>query len=274
MEKVLLISPDDTWIGIAEQTVLSQGFLCEQASNGKDGQLKAYKTHPHYIFLDLNVTEHSGIEVFKYLKNTCHDTKIFLVINGSSVWDDGTLLKMGATKVLHDIDPSTVAQHIRSLGKIAKWQEPNTEPKDTTPLDQEVDITDANFTRILLEDFFEDVIAVTDLFIRIGSNKYVKIVHEGDRTTSEQFKKYAENGAKYIYFRTRDRLKFVSYQNEIAAQANSSSKSASEVVIKATKTAHDKLMEEISASGFSRNFSKKVAPFAATSMKQQSATAT
>lgn len=254
MYKVLVVAPDVDWSLNAQKSLTLQGFECDTVTNGKDAQLKAYKTKYDYIFLDLSTTDHAGLMVFKYLRTSSVTSQVFLFAPDDQWMIDhrinqDVLTKMGAVKIMVGPLADSLGDHIRSLGKIKAWESIKTVDTAKSADESETVIEDTKFTRLKIEDFFEDVLAVTDFYIRLGSNRYVKIFHKGQQTSSEQLKKYATAGQKYVYFPSTDRTVYVSFQNEIAKQAIATSDNPGEVVIKAVKSASEKLHEELKDSG-------------------------
>lgn len=254
MNRVLLISPDKKWIESAESVLQKDNFTCESATKGKEGQLKAYKSPFDYVFIDLSVTEHSGVEVFKYFKSSGSPAIVFLTapsvewLNSNGL-EKNSLLKMGAAGVYGNLQGNQVVEAIRSLGKIKVWENLEGKVRSETENDVESTIADNEFTRLKIEELFQDVVAVNDFYIRLGANKYVKIFNKGELTSSVQLQKYSAAGQKFIYFPTKDRAVFISYQNELAKRALATSDNPGGVVIKAMKSASDKLAEELKDSG-------------------------
>lgn len=253
MNRVLIISPDKQWNEAVVQSLVDGGFKYECAVTGKEAQLAAYKSPFDYIFLNLSVTSHSGLEVFKYLKVSGTRSIVFLIIPSVS-WlaehdlTEKHLRKLGAEHILVTPGALAIVKAIRDLGKIKTHVEAVV---DNEPLCEsaEATISDDIFTRIRVDEFFQDVVAVTDFYIRLGANKYVKIFRKGEITSSAQVKKYAQNGQKFIYFPTSDRPAFISYQNDLAKRAIATSDNPGGIVIRAMKSANEKLVEELKGSG-------------------------
>jgi HD-GYP domain-containing protein (c-di-GMP phosphodiesterase class II) len=254
MNRVLLISPDKNWIESAEGFLKKENFTVESATKGKEGQLKAYQSTFDYIFLDLSVTLHTGMEVFKYLKTSGNQASIF-VTAPSLEWLEtnglakNNLLKMGTVGVYPALQASQVVEAIKALGKIKGWENLEGKVRSENEGEEETTIADDLFTRLKIEELFQDVVAVNDFYIRLGANKYVKIFNKGELTSSAQLQKYSKGGQKFIYFPTKDRAIFISYQNELAKRAIATSDNPGGVVIKAMKSASDKLTEELKDSG-------------------------
>lgn len=252
MTATLIISPDSQWSSQAQAHLLAQGIKCDVALTGKEGQLKAYHTPYDYCFLDLDVKNNSGIEVCKYLRTARPQSKIFVTIASSNRLDEmflseKNLLKMGITKVLFRPTFDSLMGHISSLGKLKTWDNLPEIPPPTTESEEESEISDTEFSRVKIDEVFSDI-AVFNYYLRLRSNRYIKIFHKGERPSQEQLTKYQNNGAEYLYFKTQDRSTFVSYQNE-SARGSLKNKGDSIKVIKAMKSATDKYLEEVLVAG-------------------------
>ena len=253
MTTTLIISPDPQWSSQAQAHLLAQGLKCDVALNGKEGQLKAYHTPYDYCFLDLDVKNNSGLEVCKYLRNARPQSKIFVTIASATRLDEmflseKNLLKMGITKVLFQPGFDSLLSHIQSLGKIKTWDNVK---EVTTPVhepEEDTEISDTEFSRVKINEIFGDTLAVFNYYLRLRSNRYIKIIHKGEKPSQEQLEKYQASGAEYIYFKTQDRSTFISYQNE-AAKGILKNKGDNIKVIKAMKSATDKYLEEILVAG-------------------------
>lgn len=249
MKNVILISPTENWNIEGQRALSSGGFKCDFAQKGRDAQLMIHKNEYNYAFLDLTTTDHSGMEVFKFLRTKNPLCRVFLIVPSEEYFEgnkqaEEKLVKAGAVKVLKGTPPTELMDQIVSLGVIKKWETIAKVEGEPLP-EEEASIDDGNFTSIRLEDFFEDVIAVTDFYVRIRANRYVKVVHKGEKISGVRFQKYIENGAEFIYFPTADRFHFVGQQNHIAQAVLRVSKSPSAVVLKASASAADKFIEEI-----------------------------
>lgn len=253
MSTTLIISPDVQWSTQAQAHLLSQGMSCDVAHTGKEGQLKAYHTPYDYCFLDLDVKNNAGIEVCKYLRTARPQSKIFLTISSQKRLDEmflseKNLLKMGVTKILFEPTFDSLLPQIQSLGKLKTWENVKEIPTPDKEHEEDVNISDSEFSRVKINELFGDSLAVFDYYLRLRSNRYIKIIHKGEKPSYEQLSKYQSNGAEYIYFKTKDRGTFISYQNEVARDQLKKTGDGVKV-IKAMKSVTDKYLEEILVAG-------------------------
>jgi response regulator RpfG family c-di-GMP phosphodiesterase len=255
----LIISPDPTWSSWAQQAFIIQGLPCEVAHTGKEAQLKAYQKKYNYFVLDLEVQHHDGIEVCTYIRKTCPQSKLVLTISSTKrldelFLDEKKLLKMGVTKLLYQPAPGTIVNEIKAIGQIRKWNNSAETTTAKTPIkDVDEAIDDGEFSRIKITDIFENTAAIFDYYLRLGSNRFIKIIHKGETPSREQLDKYASSGTAFLFFMKKDRAAFISYQNDLAKESLKNSPGESSKVIKAMKSTTDKYFEEVFTVGIQPN---------------------
>lgn len=249
----LLISPYVQWTINTQKEFTSQGLFCDVSHTGRDAQLKAYHNKYNYFVLDLETQNHAGIEVVKYLRNNCSQGKLLVTASSTEKLDElmlneTQLLKMRVTKVMLKPTPEAVVLGVQSIGRIPTWKDSNPSPRPKGPATDE-EIEDAEFARISINDLFDDAVAVFDYFIRLGSNRFIKVIHHGEKPDQVQLKIYADGGAKFLYFRQKDRLTFIKYQNDLAKEKNKNSPQEGGKIIMSMKSSTDKFLEEIFLTG-------------------------
>lgn len=249
----LIISPDINWSISTQQAFLVHGLQCEVAHNGKDAQLKAYQQNFDYFVLDLDVQNHSGIEVCKYLRNNFPHSKLMLTISSNKrlaelLLDEKRLLKMGVTKLCFQPTSESVLADIQSLGRIPTWKNIQP-PTDAGVPDIDEKIEDNAFSRIKITDLFENASAVFDYYIRLGADRFIKIIHRGEKPSKDQLKKYSTSGTTYLYFMQKDRSVFISSQNDLAQDMLKKSPNNGGKVIVAMTSTTDKFFEEVFTAG-------------------------
>lgn len=254
MSNVLIISPDEEWNLQVLQIIRHQGIVADSVQKGKAAQLKAANEKFQYVFLDIETTEHSGLEVLKFLRMACPQSKVLITAKNMQVLVDHELteeklLKLGASKVLVSPDPKSSMEYIYSLGRLKRWESiPAASEASADAGTAEAEIQDEKFTRIKIEELLSGVLAVTDFYIRISTNKYVKIIRSGETTSTTQLERYHSQGVKHLYFETKDRHVFLSHQTALAQELMKTKGNEAEI-INAQKLACEKFTEEILAIG-------------------------
>jgi HD-GYP domain-containing protein (c-di-GMP phosphodiesterase class II) len=247
---ILIISPHEEWASTALSSV-TKNFECEFVLTGKEGQLKIYKQEYAYVFVHMDTLHNSGLEVIRYIHNGFPLLKVFALIDDKTLADYGTdeamLKKLGVSKVLTSLKATEILSPIQGLGSLKKWHD--VEAPEKTGETEEAEIGDTKFTRIKIEDLFDDTKAIFDFYLRLGTNRYIKIIHKGETSSSIQIKKYADSGAKYLYFLAEDRADFIGYQNELASDMLKKTVISEAKILKNLKTTTDKYIEEVFVQG-------------------------
>lgn len=247
---ILIISPFEEW---AKQAVASVGkhFECEYVLTGKEGQLKLYKSEYAYVYVHLETKHNSGLEVIRYIHNGFPLIKVFALIDEKPLAefgaDEGMLKRLGVSQVVTSLKADQILAPLQSLGSLKKWHD--VEASENKEEATEAEIGDTKFTRIKIDELFEDTKAIFDFYLRLGTNRYIKIIHKGEISSSEQIKKYADSGAKFLYFLAEDRADFIGYQNELAADMLKKSAVSEAKILKNLKSTTDKYIEEVFVQG-------------------------
>lgn len=249
---ILIITPNEEWATLASTTA-SGLFTCDYALTGKEGQLKLYQNEYTYVFVNLAVQNNSGLEVLRYLQNGFPNVKTFVLLDDKTLEEYGTdeamLKRLKVHQVLPALKAEDILKPIKSIGSIKKWHEEAAVAPEHSGPDVEAEIIDGKFTRIKIDDLFEDTRAIFDFYLRLGTNRYIKIIHKGEMSSSAQIKKYADSGAKFIYFLAEDRADFIGYQNELTSEMLKKSSVNEAKIMKSLKTTTDKYIEEVFVQG-------------------------
>lgn len=248
--KVLIVTPHIDWANEAMAS-LDSSFEGEVSESGKEAQLKIYKKSYDYVFVSLDTINNSGLEVIRYIRSGFPSIKIFAILGMKTFADLGVdenlLKKMGVISLLTDFAATKINEPIAGLGAIKKWQDVKAKIIDEPAT--EAEIVDSRFTRIKIDELFDDEVAIFDLYLRLGQNKYIKILHEGEISSNEQIKKYSASGAKYLYFLSDDRADYIGYQNDLTKKDLAKSVINEVKVLKNLKSVTDKYIEEIQVKG-------------------------
>jgi HD-GYP domain-containing protein (c-di-GMP phosphodiesterase class II) len=248
--KILLITPHEEWAAHSLKSI-TEHFECDVVHSGKEGQLSIYKNKYNFIYVHLDTKNNSGLEVIRYIHTGFPLVKVFALTNEKKLDDYGTdeasLKKLGVEKIVVNLEPSMFLNPIKEIGSIKKWHD--AEAKEGHAEATETEIGDSKFTRIKIDELFEDTKAIFDFYLRLGANKYIKIIHKGEISSSAQIKKYADSGAKFIYFLAEDRADFIGYQNEITGEMLKKNTINEARIMKNLKSTTDKYIEEVFVQG-------------------------
>ncbi len=220
--KVLLVDPDETWLGNAKAFLIAQMYEVNAVNNGRDAQLALYNDKYFAVIMNFETDNHSCSQVLKFIKGNATNQRVIVIINDKKIVDDGTitedkLQKMGVAEIaIKPFDVPYLKEMLEGhqslsdlIAGVAK--------KEGMSEELEVALTDDSFSRIKIDEFYSSQAVLFDIYIKLGANKYLKILHAGDTFSKERIDKY-KNDKKIdsLYFHNNDRRKFIQYNNFLA----------------------------------------------------------
>lgn len=258
MHKILISDPDGEWSEkFCNFFEANQSYSAIAAYNGKDAQLKIYNDKSiKTVVLDLDTENHPGLMVLKYIKLTHPSVNVFLTAKSKSLLSvlDLTvseLEQMGAKEVI--IKPYAPERIIELIEKSVDtgFGKKITNSKKEIQSEMKINASDDSFTRIKIDDFSHGNVTIFDLFVRIGKNKYIKILHGGEAFEQGRIDKYKEEyKIEYLYFKTSDRMTYIKMMNLISKKLlETKSKLSPNTRLSLIKNATEKYVEEIYFTG-------------------------
>lgn len=220
--KVLLVDPDETWLSQAKKFLQEQMYEVTSVINGRDAQLALYNDKYFAVLLNYDTQNHSCMQVLKFIKTNYTNQRVIIIVNDKSLVEqdivtEEKVIKLGGTGII--VKPfempalKEVLEGHQSLGDLLS----NIPKKEGVSEEEEVSLTDDKFTSIKIDEFYSSQAVLFDVYIKLGSNKYLKILHSGDAFSKDRLDKYKnEKKVDYLYFHNSDRRKFIQYNNFLA----------------------------------------------------------
>lgn len=220
--KILLVDPDETWLSQAKKYLIEQMYEVGTVVNGRDAQLALYNDKYFAVILNYDTQNHSCLQVLKFIKTNYTNQRVIIVVNDKDLVErevvtEEKMIKMGATGIIvKPFDMPALKECLeghQSLGDLMS----NIPKKEGVSEEQEVALTDDKFTSIKIDEFYSSQAVLFDIYIKLGTNKYLKILHAGDAFSKERIDKYKnEKKVEHLYFHNSDRRKFIQYNNFLA----------------------------------------------------------
>ena len=122
--------------------------------------------------------------------------------------------------------------------------------RDGVSEEVEVQEQDDGFTKIKIDEFFSAGSVLFDIFIKLAANRYVKILHSGDKFDDERINKYKnEKGVEYLYFRSKDRKKMIQFFNHLSKKITENDVIQTSTKINFLKNMTTQYIEEVYTEG-------------------------
>ena len=88
------------------------------------------------------------------------------------------------------------------------------------------------------------------MYVKLGSGRYVKILHAGDTFSQDRIDKYKnEKKVEFLWFKNSDRAKYLKYQTHLTAKVVGEDRIAVETKSKFLKNVTSKFVEEVFSEG-------------------------
>lgn len=217
--KILIVDPDEAWANQAKKYFTDQQYEVTSVLNGKEAQLSLYNNAFFAIIINWATENHSCLQVLKFIKTSYTNQKVIVMVNDKKLFEEAEmseekLQKFGVTEVAYRPFEMT---HLKELleGHQSLSDLMTSVPKREGLSDEtEVALTDENFSKIKIEEFYSSQAVLFDIYIKLSDNKYLKILHTGDTFSKERLDKYKnEKKVEALYFHNSDRRKFIQYNN-------------------------------------------------------------
>ncbi len=220
--KILIVDPDEAWLAQAKKYFLEQTYEVSTVVNGRDAQLALYNDKFFAVVLNFETQNHSCSQVLKFIKTNYTNQRVFIIVNDQAMVDsdmvtEEKLIKLGALEMLvRPFELEALKDRIeghQSLGDLMS----SITKREGVSAETEVEQGDEEFTKIKIDEFYSAQAVLFNIFIKMNSGRYLKILNTGDTFSKDRIDKYKnEKKVEFLYFHNSDRRKFVQYNNFLA----------------------------------------------------------
>lgn len=220
--KILLASPSSESKDSLMASLKSKNANIEDVQTGKDAQLALYQGQWSIFILDFEIQNHSALEVLNYVRGKYPQLKIyglvpdpqFLSLIGHNIEKPQEL---GVEKFfLYPKDNEMLVDALTGLPAEQKWRQ----LKDSGKVSEEEELqrSDDDFTSINIDQFMSGRVTIFDLYVRLASGRYLKILTKGDSFDQSRIDTYVKKGLGLLYFLKADRPTYINFANTMASQ--------------------------------------------------------
>ncbi len=214
MKTILLVEDDEFFRVAIKDTLKKHGYNATEAPDGKAAKSILSLTSFDLVISDIQMPHFNGLEVLEWIKQK-KTIPVILMTGFSNILETQTAASLGAAgflaKPFHENDLIATIQAVLE----GKQSGISTEPEEV-------------YCRILLSDFVMGSQIPFNVFIRIGTDKYVKIAYKGENIPPEKIKMYMQRNVRYLYIRLEDYTSLVGMNLKLAKSLSSNRKISSE----------------------------------------------
>lgn len=217
--KVLICEPDPQIGAYLANGLEQNGHQARNVSNGKEAQNFLGSEAFDVAFINLQLSSYSAIEVVKFIRFKNVKARIVLGAKNDTeleewIFGKQNLKKLGIRDTL--LGSATVEKLdalIKGFSSRQRWREVRGGPETG---EKEVKAFDDQFTSIKIDEFFCGNLAIFDIYVRLGRNKYLKILNQGEAMERERLENYRDNkNVSELYFLTKDRKVYINFLNDL-----------------------------------------------------------
>lgn len=253
--RVLVADTDQEWLVKAKEFFVSALYDVDVATNGKDAQLKIYNSEKIFaVMINYDLTNHSGAQVINFINKNYPAIKVIISFQSEERMQHEDVvhalahLKYGATfhkgQGLDELN-NYLESHHSAADMLA------TQPRSDKVSDEvEIQLEDNQFTSVPIDSFYSSKAVLFDVFVKLNSGRYIKILHAGDAFSKERIDKYKnEKKVTDLYFYKKDAKKYVKFSNFLAGQLVESKRIAGTTKLNLLKNVSEKFIENAFAEG-------------------------
>ena len=253
---ILLVDPDDEWLFSAKEYFEGINYKATAVNNGKDAQMSLYNDKFFAVVLNVKVKNHSGIQVLKFIKSNYPSQKVVMVTeldeegDLDDQWTVEKLSKSGASEVIvRPFEYAQLKELLEGHQSVSDMVSTITRRKELGP-EEEVDLGDDEFTSVKISEFYSSQPVLFDIFVKLKSNRYIKILHAGDSLSKERIDKYQnEKNVEYLYFHKKDIYKYVKFNNYFTKKVIANNKVGGAKKVKMLQNVSEKFLEQAFTEG-------------------------
>jgi response regulator RpfG family c-di-GMP phosphodiesterase len=249
--KILIVDPDESWLLTSKKFLEAQSYEVSLVSNGRDAQLEIYNNNFFAIILSYDTKNHSCLQVLKFLKTVQGNKKIIVTVNDKEQLkkddlDEEKFEKLGVTQVLFHPFSNDDLKYILDGQQTINDLISSLRNNETSSPEEEVSQPDDMFTKIKIDEFYSSKNVLFDIFIRLNSNKYLKILHAGDFFDKTRIDKYRnDKNMEYLYFHNADRFRYIKYNNFVSQKILTSKAINIQTKVNLVHNVAEKFVEEV-----------------------------
>ena len=193
--KLLIIDPDETWLGQAQKYFTDSMYDVTIVINGREAQVAMYNAKFFAVIINYSTENHSCTQVLKFIKVNYTNMQVIVLLNDKGLLDSGEVTeekmkKLGAAELaVKPFEISYIKELLEGHQSLSDMMM-SVNKKEGVSEESEVSMGDDSFTSIKIDEFYSSSAVLFNIYIKLSDNKYLKILHTGDTFSKERLDKY------------------------------------------------------------------------------------
>jgi HD-GYP domain-containing protein (c-di-GMP phosphodiesterase class II) len=266
---ILVADPDEVFLGRISADPRAPLITPLLTKNGKEAQLVLADKEKRLLAMILSsrIQDTSWLSVLRARSVHRPGLPIYLIL------EDGTPQEL-TSEEFKKLGITEVIQRPLTYGTIVDKVSPNIVVFDHRPkadsdqqnaiqVGEEFIAADEKYVPILAEDFLSGTVTFFNLFIRLGTGKFVKIINTGESFEHKRLLNYLEKGVKHFYIDIEEQARYVAYCDKVASSLISNKKFSVELQSKRVMVHGEEAMNYLKSRGLTAETIQYAASFIA-----------
>ena len=190
------------------------------AKTGKEAQLLLADSNRHFggVFVSPTVLNPHAISVIRFSHLHRPATPVFLIHEGQCPFSPDDMKQLGIEKALPKplkysdlmalISPAVAVFDSSSALEASKLH--------NDALNTEITSEDDEFKPIRAQNFLSGTTSFFDIYVRLGSGRYLKLIQAGDAFSIDRVINYLQKGVTHFYLRRETQEHYMAYCDKLA----------------------------------------------------------
>lgn len=240
--RVLLVDDDESFRPSLHKTLEKLGYQVTSSTNGADAKrLIQAGARFNVVISDIRMPEMDGIELTRFIKSCQNPMPVILITGFSEILETQEAHALGADEFV----PKPIHRE-ELIDAIERCLLGKTGAKSSTE-DQ-----DSDYCRLGIEDFTSGRQIQFNVFIRLASNKYIKIAHKGEDLALDRIRSYKSKGISHLHLKREDFRTYVGFNLSLTRAVRSSRVVNREKKLNLLKHTGEILLEQLQHDGIDR----------------------
>lgn len=237
----------------------ANNFTAEFAENGKVAQTLLADQDYEFFFIDIEIQNHGFLPLIKFARINSPKAVIYLFVSSPDYLKkmdltEKELTSIGIAKILYSpFEAKELIQIMQKHNPYKSWQLATpTEPAAEIDESKEQTLSDQLFTSVSIESFSTHNVSILDIYLRLGKDRYLKLINKGEGIDPARVKKYSEkHNVTQLYFKTEERASYINYVNSLLKKISEKSHLSKIGGEKIVTSITEKYLEEVQTRGLS-----------------------
>ena len=257
---ILICDPDSSFLKSVEDDPRAKQDPPILVTTGKDAQLAIANEKRDiaavFVSPEINISGigPGWISVVRFTHQHRLATPIFLLSQKSSPIEEDELNKLAVQRALSK--PISYSEMARLVLPESVFFDPDAAPETNEDrkeeIDKELTAEDSQFVPVRASTFISGTRSFFDVYIKLKSSKYVKLLQAGDDFSYERLRGYLEKGVKFFYLKKTAQLQYLSFCDQLTTRMLAEKKVPDKAVIKQTVAHGEETMSFLRNHGLSQ----------------------